>query len=421
MRIARPRRPWSPLSIRRALTPLCLALLAIAAALSPRAEAQISRPPFIGGPAPELSLDRLIQAPKDAIPTLEGLHNKVATLLFWSPTCENCQAEFPHMIELINAMPASRYVFIGVVNAPAQSVIDFLKQTPIPGWVGIDQDWSMVRDFGAPGTPFAVVINRRGLIAAFTHPQNLTPGALQTVWEGGAPDIDMGNPMGWQPRIWRDAPPMFELSITPASPTREAIFQNGPMLGARSVPLRELIAYAYRVPASRVTSNTFLLDATYDVTIAPKPGLSVAEAQQANTEALRQLLETVFPIRKRPMTQDMDVYLLTAPDGQPSGLSPSAAESGSLQKRTDGFVAQGVTTLQIAEQLTRELDRPVIDDTGLKGRFNAVFTFERGDTASVITAAQRMGLVLAPARAPVEVFNVERGDMAPTPLPEPAP
>lgn len=383
--------------------------------------AQHGRLPYIGGPAPELSLDLLVQAPKGAQARLESLKNKVVTLLFWSPTCENCQAEFPHMIDLINAMPDNRFVFIGVVNAPASEVRAFLQETPIPGWVGIDRDWSMVRDYGAPGTPFAVVINRRGLVAAFTHPSKLTPEALEEVWRGEVPDIPIGTPLGWQPRIWRDAPPIYEMSISPASPTREPIFQNGPMLGARGVPLRDLLAYAYSVPPSRIVSHTFLLDAKYDVTIAPKPGLTTQQAIDANTAALQQLLESVFPIRKRPGVEELDVYLMTTPDGgPPSGLKPSEQSGGaSLLKRDDGFVAQGATMLQIAEQLTRELDRPVVDDTNIEGRWDGAFTFKRGDVASVLSAAQRAGLILAPSKAPVEVLIIERGDMAPTPLPEP--
>jgi len=360
-----------------------------------------------------------VQAPDGVTPTLESLHNKVVTLLFWSPTCENCQAEFPHLLKLMSDMPADRFAFVGVVNAPAKEVKDFLQDNPMPGWVGIDKDWSMVRSYAAPGTPFAVVINRRGLVAAFTHPSQLSPEALERVWDGGVPNIEIGTPLGWQPRSWRDAPPLYEMSISPASPTHAAVVRNGALFAARSAPLRDLFAKAYGVPASRVVSNTFLLDAAYDVTIAPKPGLTNEQAVKTNIQALRQLLESVFPVRKRPMTQEMDVYLLSAVSTSPMGIHPSQAAGASLKDNGDGFVVRGFTMLQIAERLTKALDRPVVDDTGLEGRFDAAFTFKKGDIASVLASAQRLGLVVAPAHVPVQVFSVERGDMAPTPLPDP--
>jgi uncharacterized protein (TIGR03435 family) len=82
---------------------------------------------------------------------------------------------------------------------------------------------------------------------------------------------------------------------------------------------------------------------------------------------------------------------------------------------TTVFDGYGITLAEFVNRALRTLDRPVIDLTGLKGRFDIHLTFVPPDLSStgdagpsIFTALQgQLGLKLSPARGPVEVHVID--------------
>jgi uncharacterized protein (TIGR03435 family) len=72
---------------------------------------------------------------------------------------------------------------------------------------------------------------------------------------------------------------------------------------------------------------------------------------------------------------------------------------------------------RFAEVLSRQLDLPVIDQTGLEGAFNINLKWSRtsdqpGDPGpSVFTALQQFGLRLSARKAPIELLVVDHAEM----------
>ena len=78
----------------------------------------------------------------------------------------------------------------------------------------------------------------------------------------------------------------------------------------------------------------------------------------------------------------------------------------------------GVTLAEIADELSRRLDRPVIDKTGLSGSFDfslqyAPVNAQQADTPGapapdILTAVEeQLGLKLEATKAPIEVFVID--------------
>jgi uncharacterized protein (TIGR03435 family) len=171
----------------------------------------------------------------------------------------------------------------------------------------------------------------------------------------------------------------------------------------------------------------------YDI-VAKAPGnAGMDEMYGAMTKAL---LEERFRLRLHDETRQMPVYDLTVAKGQklipakegscvpldlktvlqsvpPSNYCGRNTTSKGVPTVFDGY---GMTVAEFVNRALRTLDRPVIDRTGLKGRFDIHLTFVPPDLSSaedtgqsIFSALQdQLGLKLSPARGPVEVHVIDR-------------
>ena len=90
--------------------------------------------------------------------------------------------------------------------------------------------------------------------------------------------------------------------------------------------------------------------------------------------------------------------------------TPSSAASPCVLESTPGAISgRGVTLVQLADLLARELKRPVVERTTLSGRFDLELTVRARPECGVIVAALRdqLGLTLEPATAPVEITVID--------------
>jgi uncharacterized protein (TIGR03435 family) len=85
-----------------------------------------------------------------------------------------------------------------------------------------------------------------------------------------------------------------------------------------------------------------------------------------------------------------------------SGASSISGQSGSVSVSNASMSA-------ICNLLTRTFDRPVIDETGLEGRYTFELEWKAGDQESLVKAIrERLGLTLAEDRRKVDVLLVDR-------------
>jgi uncharacterized protein (TIGR03435 family) len=130
-------------------------------------------------------------------------------------------------------------------------------------------------------------------------------------------------------------------------------------------------------------------------------------------------------------TKDLETYSLTVADNG-AKLQPAPAEQsdeltepgphmGRQQMRMQiggnqvyGIAAQGIPLDDFAQQMSRQLGTPVVNKTGLKGRYDLNLHWNdgnggsNGSEPSLVDAVQeQLGLKLEPRKAPMQVLVID--------------
>jgi uncharacterized protein (TIGR03435 family) len=262
------------------------------------------------------------------------------------------------------------------------------------------------------------------------------------------------------------------------SAANQAFFDRTPgRFSATNAPLQTLIQMAYGIDSNlarfvvmggttsraictaNCASKEEILTARFDITAAAPPGAQPNEEQVMLM--LRRLLAERFNLRVRSEKRDLPVYALTVaragrlgPQLVPSEHNCTAWQRARREAARGSDVAQpsdargrplclqstdfsrsqsGVITRRYAgdtstlvSQIRGDVDRPLIDRTGLKGNYeweisselpglrNLVPTAEPKAPSMDIALQEQLGLRLVPQTAPFEILVIESVQM-PTP------
>jgi len=195
-----------------------------------------------------------------------------------------------------------------------------------------------------------------------------------------------------------------------------------------------LIHWAYEMPETRILdapgwANTtfFNIDATADPSIdAQLKGLSSDAGRKQKEKMVQALLADRFRLVMHTETRELPIYeLVVAKGGAKLGDLKS---SGTTVNHGRGHIeAEGSNSATLlAEELSKETGRDVIDKTGITGRYNLKLHWTPDDAAepqllngapadagpSLFTALEeQLGLKLEPAKGPVQVLVIDKVEM----------
>lgn len=199
---------------------------------------------------------------------------------------------------------------------------------------------------------------------------------------------------------------------------------------ATNVPLQLLLQIAYELKPGQMTgapgwinNERYDIDAKLDETLGPNP--KPGEMQPY----LQSLLEKRFQLKFHRETKEMQVYALVVAKGGPKMKLADPAERGpSIRMGMGQLTMAKVDMDQFVRELSRQVGRPVLNQTELTGQYTMELTFapegggghgdgppgERGpapggEGPTVFTAVQeQLGLRLDSKKAPVQMFVVDR-------------
>jgi uncharacterized protein (TIGR03435 family) len=227
-------------------------------------------------------------------------------------------------------------------------------------------------------------------------------------------------------------PPSVDVAtIKPSSPDERgrAIGWEARHFTAHYTTISQVAQFAYGLQERQILGAPGWFDTeTFDIDVQADRGeLSVAEWKIV----LQQFLADRFQMSSHKEQKVMPAYILTVAKGgaklQPAKHDPATPASVRIQRGPHQFMRvmgnRGSMTALAAELQRVEMDRPVVDQTGLRGEFNFTLTatstkpFFAGETPDttenappgLFTAIQeQLGLKLEPAKANVECLVLDR-------------
>ncbi len=155
------------------------------------------------------------------------------------------------------------------------------------------------------------------------------------------------------------------------------------------------------------------------------PSTPKAPLSDEQREMLQSLLMDRFQLRFHRETRQGPVYLLTLGKKELK-LTEVKHESefewvGSVKGGGidgDGLAGKNISMPVMAQRLSRYLQKPVVDQTGLKGYFDFEYKYDNDEeahpdvVACIATSLQALGLKLKPSQGPVETIVIDHAEKA---------
>jgi uncharacterized protein (TIGR03435 family) len=190
-------------------------------------------------------------------------------------------------------------------------------------------------------------------------------------------------------------------------------------LRMRDVTVSTCIKWAYGLQDSQIAGPAWIQSEHFDI---------VAKADgPANDEQMKQMLRTLladrFKLSFHHLSKELKAFVLTVAKGGPK-LNPAAAPEGKpfRQNSANGTVAKSITIREFGDFISGPLNMPVVDETGLTGRYDFAIDFTpylpdpahnmdgtRPDTTSILMAAMEgeLGIKMESRKAQVEVMVID--------------
>ena len=257
-----------------------------------------------------------------------------------------------------------------------------------------------------------------------TLPLTLVRAKPETAWKIPAPPKAMA----------ADAPAVFEVAtIKPSEPGRpgKLFTVKGRQVITINTSASDLISFAYGVHARQISGAPAWVESDkYDVTGQPQ-GEGLPNERQLKA-MVQKLLEDRFSLAVHREARPLPVYALVVGETGPKLTKNDTNPNGlpSLMFRGLGTLpAQNASMADLANVMQAAvLDRPVVDRTGITGRFDFTLTWTPDDSQfgglgvrvpppstaadappGLFTAIQeQLGLKLESTKAPVDVLVVDR-------------
>jgi uncharacterized protein (TIGR03435 family) len=214
------------------------------------------------------------------------------------------------------------------------------------------------------------------------------------------------------------AQPRFEVAtikpVTDDAPTGGVYTGHGRM-NADNVTLKRLIMGAYHVGPSQVVGGPTWLDADRFHIVAKSPQ-DINDDDVLDT-MVQALLAARFHLVLHRESRSLPAYVIEVAKGGPK-LEKSPGGESSVTYTLNTLLARNTGMDRFAYILSRSVNLPVVNHTGLEGIFNFQLRWEpdsersRPDAGpSLFTAIQeQLGLRLRSEKAPVEVLVIDRAE-----------
>lgn len=394
-----------------------LLLVAIASIVTVSQAQQIKT----GDRFPDYIIRNLVNAPSKEV-DINLSKGKYIVLNFWGTWCAPCIPEMDSLKSWQEAYGGS-IQFIGITNDNHDRINKYLQKKPTKVWIAMDTAYYLYRQFGFSSVGQAAIIDKNHQVVAVVKTDSLSRDQLNKLLAGKP--IPSNALLDENAAGKSEEEDLFALdtlqrtavslrSYIKGQYTMSKSYPNGPFKSRRRTYYNVCPLILYKEAYGIISDKQVVFDMPEKdaCNFAAKDSLIsfdilVEPGDEANLGLrMRNALNLLLPVKARAGRKSMTVYCLSAkslnsftgtPDNNPD---PIFSFSGR------GFNGKAVTLQAFCNYLTNELGLPVIDETGLKGTFDINTENVIRTEADVLTAVEKLGLVIEKKEREVDIITI---------------
>lgn len=186
-----------------------------------------------------------------------------------------------------------------------------------------------------------------------------------------------------------------------------------------NVSLKQCVEMAYDVKDYSLSAPDWLDSVHFDILAKVPEGAKKDEFGPM----MQALLKERFQLAAHRESKVLSAYALAVAKGGPKVKAVEGGKGSSMNTNNSHLTAKNVTMERLADYLARRTDRPVVDQTELKGAFDFTLQWTPDESKStsadsgpsLFTALQeQLGLRLQPHKLPVDILVVDHVERVPT-------
>ncbi|PZR29783.1 MAG: hypothetical protein DI535_01380 [Citrobacter freundii] len=355
---------------------------------------------------PPLNVTTLLNAPVKSMNLLTEGEHKFYIINFWGSWCAPCIPEMEELSKL-QKKNSDQLQVIAISDEPVTRLKNYLKKRPTTVWLGSDTTSFLYQLFNLSSVGYSALIDRERKIIAVVKTSSIDQQMLDALYHGkeikstaivNEPPAQVNGDV-----FGVDTTMSFSFSVRGYMNGHE---QGGRIYGGKSFFAGRRISYmntgmttlyksAYGITSQKQViyeANEKAINNYQDKSVKYCIDLLVPPDQSDSLYSIfQQRLNSVLPVKARIEYKEMPVYVMTSKSF--SLKQSDAAFTYSFSGR--GFNGSGVTLDHFANAyLSNELDLPVVNETGLQGKFDINTNMDMRTMENVIRSVEELGLSL---------------------------
>lgn len=366
---------------------------------------------------PDFIIRNIVNAPAKEVDVYKQ-PDRFIILNFWGTWCAPCLPEMDSLREIQKRFGKDLRI-IALANDNEKRVQNYLAKRPTGVWIAADTSFHLYRQFGFTYVGQSAILDRQRRVIGLVRTDSINMAFIQKMLKGEKLPVSGERSKGQT--VNTDENDFFRLDSTlqthialmsyvPGQRAMSRYYPTGAFKNRRrtffNVSPTAIYKTAYEITSQKQVAYEF--DEKAELDYSNKGNLYcfdilVAPGQEDSLNILmQQRLNMLLPVKARMEKKMMPVYVLRKTDA--GAWSNSTATESSWGFSGRGFEGTAIPLKNFVDYLANELPLPVVDETGLAGRYDIRTENVLRTVEEVKAAVQKLGLSLEKAEREIDLL-----------------
>jgi thiol-disulfide isomerase/thioredoxin len=372
-----------------------------------------------GDRLPNVLITELQNAPLKSLNLNAYATDKVFILNFWGTWCSPCIPDMDRLAKL-QVSHSKKLQVLAISDDSPERLRNYLKKKPTTVWLATDSSYFLYGLFGFASVGMSAVIGKDHRVIALVETATINESLIGKILSGEA----IASTANIKKTLLNNGEDAFGVDST----TRQSFTIRGFMQGKPGMSMQPNSGpFAFRRFSFFNTCGSEIVRRACDITAQKQVIYELKQEEICNfddeqslycvdllvplenkdslLQILQKKLSVVMPFKFSIAYRQMPVYILKKSARTSLQMPLSVASNSSFSFSGLGFDGTAILVDDFAKNyLSNELSLPVVDETGLTGKYDIKTNNDISTEESTIKAVERLGLVLEKGERKVKVL-----------------